>query len=399
MLVKKQVVDDTSEQSFWADGLGMINLNIVSFIRQWPNSDLMIASLEQSETNVLDYSLLRQRFPEWRNMKSIHAWLQHYSRYDFLSLHFGEDNDYRAITEELKTHVTDELSVMLGVTPPTIFERIQERKRLSLIGWRVRESRKAAAKESQIGSSPEGRLSKEEYVRLQKKRSKLLQQTVPATYIIKDTTHVCTVLCVFDVGLCVRCMLLRGVALPGTLICLCSLLPVESNVRNEQAGEPNEKVLDQAPPWVAEEVGHDMARRLGRAMKELSIDEHLLRFFNHDSWEMVGVQDPILRCRLLRRQKQQEATSAVKNRDSDIVKAAKTKAKEQKKAAAVAKAKELAEAAALAAAAADKAARDAEAIDEEEGEGEQEKGAILVRAQLLDSVLISAACDASSMRV
>jgi hypothetical protein len=202
---------------------------------------------------------------------------------------------------------------MLGVTPPTIFERIQEQNRLNLIGWRVRESRKADAEESHIGSSPEGRLSGKEIVRLQKKRSKLLQQTVPATYIIKDTTHVCTVLCVFDVGLCVRCMLLWGVALPGALICLCSLLPVESNVRNEQAGEPNEKVLDQAPPWVAEEVGHDMARKLGETMKELSIDEHLLCFFDHDSWGMVGVQNPVLRCRLLRRQQQQQATPAVKN--------------------------------------------------------------------------------------
>ena len=170
-------------------------------------------------------------------------------------------------------------------------------------------------------------------------------------------------------------------------------------VRNEQAGEANGKVLDQAPPWVAEEVGHDMATKLGRAMKELSIDEHLMRFFDHDSWAMVGVQDPILRCRLLRRHQPDKAPPTVKNRDSDNIKAAKKKAKEQKKAAAVAKAKELAEAAASAAAAADQAARDAEAIDDDEEKGEQGKGAILARAQLLDSVLFSAACDASSMRV
>ena len=214
MLVKKQVVDDTSEQSFWADGLGMINLNIVSFIRQWPNSDLMIASLEQSETNVLDYSLLRQRFPEWRNMKSIHSWLQHYSRYDFLSLEFDE-NDNNGPTEELKAHISDELSVMLGVTPPTIFERIQEQNRLSLIGWRVRESQKADAEESRVCSSPQGRLSEEEIVRLQKKRNKLLQHTVPATYIIKDTTHVCTIFVYAAVGPCFA----------GYPCLLCSSLP------------------------------------------------------------------------------------------------------------------------------------------------------------------------------
>jgi len=76
-----------------------------------------------------------------------------------------------------------------------------------------------------------------------------------------------------------------------------------STSENKQKIE--QEALDQAPPWVAEEVGHDMARRLGRAMKELSVDEHLLCFFDHDSWEMVGVQDPVLRCRLLRRQQHQ----------------------------------------------------------------------------------------------
>jgi hypothetical protein len=120
-------------------------------------------------------------------------------------------------------------------------------------------------------------------------------------------------------------------------------------VHNEQAGEPNGKVLDQVPPWVAEEVGHDMAKKLGETMKELSIDEHLLCFFDHDSWGMVGVQNPVLRCRLLRRQQQQQATPAVKNRVSDNSNTAKRKAKQEKKAAAVAKAKELAEAAVQAA--------------------------------------------------
>ena len=102
--------------------------------------------------------------------------------------------------------------------------------------------------------------------------------------------------------------------------------------RNEQAGEANyhsmeanAKVLDQAPPWVAEEVGHDLAKKLGETMKELSIDEHLLCFFTDSAWEMVGVKNPILRCRLLRRQQLQKATPAVNNRDSDNAKAAKTK--------------------------------------------------------------------------
>jgi hypothetical protein len=218
MVVKKQVVDDISEQSVWTDGVGMINVTMLSFIKRWPNRDLMIASLEQSRKKVLDYSLLRKHFPQWRNMKSIHSWLQHYSRYDFLSLEFDENIDHNNPTEELKAHISDELSVMLGVTPPTVLERIQERKRLSLIGWRVRESRKADAKESQMGSSPQGRLSEEEIVRLQKKRNKLLQQTVPATYIIKDTTHVCTV---FEYSMYAAV----GPCFAGYPCLLCSSLP------------------------------------------------------------------------------------------------------------------------------------------------------------------------------
>jgi hypothetical protein len=34
----------------------------------------------------------------------------------------------------------------------------------------------------------------------------------------------------------------------------------------------------------------------------LKIDEPLLRFFDHDSWKKLGVDDDIVRCRLLRRQ-------------------------------------------------------------------------------------------------
>jgi len=70
-------------------------------------------------------------------------------------------------------------------------------------------------------------------------------------------------------------------------------------------------VLERAPQWVAEVVGDDMATKLGGAMKDLEIDARLLVFFDHDSWKMVGVQDPILRCRLLRCQQQQKVTPVV----------------------------------------------------------------------------------------
>ena len=70
-------------------------------------------------------------------------------------------------------------------------------------------------------------------------------------------------------------------------------------------------MLERAPQWVAEVVGDDMATKLGGAMKDLEIDARLLVFFDHDSWKMVGVQDPILRCRLLRCQQQQKVTPVV----------------------------------------------------------------------------------------
>jgi hypothetical protein len=89
-----------------------------------------------------------------------------------------------------------------------------------------------------------------------------------------------------------------------------------SNMRGEQIGETEGGVFDRAPQWVAEVLGKDMATNLGRAMKELAIDARLLLFFDHDSWKMVGVQDPILRCRLLQCQQREKVTPTVEKGDS-----------------------------------------------------------------------------------
>ena len=191
-VVKRQVLDDISEQNIWNDSVGIIKMSMLNIIMRWPNRDLMIASLQQSRRVVLDYSLLRLLFPEWRNMKNMHAWLQHYSQFDFLSLNFKGPRNTDITNQELKEHVSEELSVMLGVAPPTIFERIQQRKRLQLIGWRTRENRKVAAREAQMDLSPEGRLS-EAYVRLQKKKRKLQTQLIPPAYIIHETSYVSAV--------------------------------------------------------------------------------------------------------------------------------------------------------------------------------------------------------------
>jgi hypothetical protein len=200
MVVKEDVESNHSEQAFWTDSVSIINVWIQGMIKGWPDHELLIDSLSQSQKVVLDYSLLRQLFPKWRNMRSINMWLQHYAQYEFVALDFDEDSDDDA-NEDLKAHISDEMSVMLGVAPPTMFERIQERKRLNLIGYRVRQSRKIAAKEgAEDVLSPRGKkhkgqskgkakekLSEEEVMRLRKKKNKMLQDAVPPSYVIKES--------------------------------------------------------------------------------------------------------------------------------------------------------------------------------------------------------------------
>ena len=84
----------------------------------------------------------------------------------------------------------------------------------------------------------------------------------------------------------------------------------------EQIGETARGAFDRAPQWVAEVVGKDMATKLGGALKELAIDARLLLFFDHDSWKMVGVEDPILRCRLLQCQQREKVTPIIEKGDS-----------------------------------------------------------------------------------
>jgi hypothetical protein len=200
MKVKEDVESNHSEQAFWTDAVGIINVYIQGMMKGWPNHELLIDALSQSQKVVLDYSLLRQLFPKWRNMHSIHMWLQHYAHYEFVAIDFDEDSGDDE-HEDLKAHISDEMSVMLGVAPPTMFERIQERKRLNLIGYRVRQSRKIAAKEgTEDVLSPRGKkhkgqskgkakekLSEEEVMRLRKKKNKMLQDAVPPSYVIKES--------------------------------------------------------------------------------------------------------------------------------------------------------------------------------------------------------------------
>ena len=194
-MVKDEVKSSHSDQAIWTDAVSIITVYIQSMMMGWPGHELLIDSLSQSQKVVLDYSLLRQLFPNWRKMYSIQGWLQHYAHYHFLAIDFDDDSDDDEDVA-LKAHISDELSLMLGVSPPTMFERIQERKRLNLIGCRVRESRKAAAKKQAPDVlSPRGTKHKrkqtraqaqEEQMRLQKKKNKMLHEEIPPSYVIRE---------------------------------------------------------------------------------------------------------------------------------------------------------------------------------------------------------------------
>jgi hypothetical protein len=64
--------------------------------------------------------------------------------------------------------------------------------------------------------------------------------------------------------------------------------------------------------WVRD---HSDMRRCGGdvQMRNLKIDEPLLRFFDHDSWKKLGVDDALVRSRLLRRQLEVEVSIRVKS--------------------------------------------------------------------------------------
>jgi hypothetical protein len=195
VVVKEEVKSNHGEQAFWTDAVSIITVYIQSMLMGWPGHELLMDSLSQSQKVVLDYSLIRQLFPNWRKMYSIHGWLQHYARYDFLAIDFDEDSDDDDDVA-LKAHISDELSLMLGVSPPTMFERIQERKRLNLIGCRVRESRKEAAEKQAPdvlglrGMKHKRKQTKvqaeEELMRLQKKKNKMLHEKIPPPYVIRE---------------------------------------------------------------------------------------------------------------------------------------------------------------------------------------------------------------------
>ena len=183
----------------------------------------------------------------------------------------GDDEDD---THEMKQHVTDELSLMLGVAKPTALERILEDKRLKIVAVREREHRKQAQEEAEmlvhskrdqvIHPDSHVKLTREqqekqekqarERERLEKKKKRLLTMPVPSTFMIRD----------------------------GELL--------------EDGG-----AVAASPPWVTEIVGEALGVAIAAKMKEQAVDAQLLKHFDHDAWKVLGVSDPIQRAKLVRR--------------------------------------------------------------------------------------------------
>ena len=197
--------------------------------------------------------------------------IEFYGGFIFLGPSFIGDNEDDI--HEVKQHVTDELSLMLGVAKPTALERILEEKRLKLVAVREREHRKHAQetetlvyskREKTMHSGSHAKLTREqqegqekearEKGRLEQKKKRLLAMPVPPTFMIRD----------------------------GEL-------------------QEDGAAVAAAPPWVTEIVGEALGAAVAATMKEQAVDAQLLKHLDHDAWKVLGVSDPIQRAKLVRR--------------------------------------------------------------------------------------------------
>jgi hypothetical protein len=114
MIVKQEVDEKESEQAFWTDSIDMIIIIVKSHFFQWPGQKRALECFQMTSSGMIDYALIRHLFPEWRDRKSMIAWLTHYGRYGFLTKQITPDGDSRR-EYLLAQHLTEELSVMLGM--------------------------------------------------------------------------------------------------------------------------------------------------------------------------------------------------------------------------------------------------------------------------------------------
>merc|ERR1719409_374483 len=147
MKVKAEIEENHTEQSIWKDCQDLIQMLVLARRRRWPGHDKLIWHLSKSTKTNVGYRELRLLFPDWRDKSGLTSMIEFYGGFDFLGPDFkGDDEDDMA---EVKQHVTNELSIMLGVAKPTPLERILEDKRLNIIAVHEREHRKHAQKATQ----------------------------------------------------------------------------------------------------------------------------------------------------------------------------------------------------------------------------------------------------------
>ena len=147
MAVKQEVEDDPTEQSIWADTAIVASTYLDTWWRGWPSQLALVNALDNSCKMSVDYLLIRQLFPEWRDRAGIMSWIQHYGKWDFLLVGFEGEEHVRVRNEALKRMknvISEEISLFSGVPPPNAFERIQDAQNLELLAFKERNRRKEA---------------------------------------------------------------------------------------------------------------------------------------------------------------------------------------------------------------------------------------------------------------
>lgn len=142
MLVKNDMEEKATEQSFWQDTAAVVHVSCKRRLHAWPHHAQLIDHLSKYKQGLVDYAALRHLFPGWRRLKSMRAWIEHYSRYEFLDSQWhGNDKHDHHHGVPTKEHIAEELALLLGVAKPTAYERVKEQKRLEDLGQQERQER------------------------------------------------------------------------------------------------------------------------------------------------------------------------------------------------------------------------------------------------------------------
>ena len=282
MKVVNDLHECTVEQSLWQDARAMAMMLTLGCVHNWPRQVELIDHLKESKRKYVDYHLLRQLFPSWRNRKSKVAWLDFYASYDFLApdLHDELSEDDSRL-QELKDFISLQFSLMLGVAKPTMMECILEDRRLGLVGFHERYRRqlqehamKNKTNEPVSRTPSASKLpSKEEQARIEalaqeadrreKKKWQLLSKAIPPSVMIRDA--------------------------------------------RASQHLVDDKVLTQLPAWVVEVLESQARVEIVHGkVQEARVDEHLLFLLNDDGWKAIGVEDAIVRAELIRRAQQNQ---------------------------------------------------------------------------------------------